>query len=365
MTTVDFFNESTEQSMVKAAIVSKYFWVWAKIIISTQKKYFGSRIAYIDLFAGPGRYKDGTISTPLKILETAIADEDMRQRLVTIFNDKDSENTRSLEQAIFQLEGIDRLRYRPIVWNKEIGTEIVKSFEAVSLVPTLFFVDPWGYKGLSLRLINSVLKDWGCDCIFFFNYNRINMGLSNDLVREHMAALFGEERAASLRVELNALKPEEREAVIVEELTLALQAMGADFVLPFCFKNDKGSRTSHHLIFATKSFTAYDVMKDIMAKESSSDQQGVASFQYCPAEKRQGILFDLSRPLDDLQSMLVTEFKGQTLTVETIHRLHSVGKPYTKRNYKQVLMQMEAAGLVSVPKHKAGTLADRLPITFL
>ena len=60
------------------------------------------------------------------------------------------------------------------------------------------FVDPWGYKGLSLRLINSVLKDWACECIFFFNYNRINMGLGNDAVKEHMDALFGEERAAEL-----------------------------------------------------------------------------------------------------------------------------------------------------------------------
>lgn len=365
MTTTDFFDESSEQSMVKAAIVSKYFWVWAKIIIAAQKRFSGSRIAYIDLFAGPGRYKDGTMSTPLKILEAAIADKDMRERLVAVFNDKDSENTQSLEHAISELKGVDSLRYRPTVHNQEVGVEIVKTFEASKLVPTLFFVDPWGYKGLSLRLINSVLKDWGCDCIFFFNYNRINMGLSNKLVQEHMNALFGEERAVILGEELNPLSPEQREAMIVEELTLALQAMGADFVLPFCFKNDKGSRTSHHLIFATKNFTAYDVMKEIMAKESSSTQQGVATFQYCPAEKRQGILFELSRPLDDLQSMLMKEFRGQTLMVQDIHRRHSVGRPFTKKNYKQVLLQMEAAGLIRATAHKAGTLADHMQVAFI
>ena len=71
---------------------------------------------------------------------------------------------------------------------KEVGKEIVKMFEQMRLVPTLFFVDPWGYKGLSLSLINSVLKNWGCDCIIFFNYNRINMGLHNEAVEEHMNA---------------------------------------------------------------------------------------------------------------------------------------------------------------------------------
>ncbi len=52
---------------------------------------------------------------------------------------------------------------------------------------------------MTLRLINSVLKDWGCDCCFFFNYSRVNAGLANDAVEQHMDALFGQERANSLR----------------------------------------------------------------------------------------------------------------------------------------------------------------------
>jgi three-Cys-motif partner protein len=75
--------------------------------------------------------------------------------------------------------------------NNEVGTEIVEHFESIKMVPTLFFVDPFGYKGLSLRLVNAVLKNWGSDCIFFFNYNRINMGVGNDAVLQHMEALFG------------------------------------------------------------------------------------------------------------------------------------------------------------------------------
>ena len=33
-----FFDESTEQSQVKTAIVTKYFWAWAKVIIPTAKR---------------------------------------------------------------------------------------------------------------------------------------------------------------------------------------------------------------------------------------------------------------------------------------------------------------------------------------
>lgn len=52
--------------------------------------------------------------------------------------------------------------------------------------------DPFGYKGLSWALIRSVIKDWGSDCVFFFNYSRINAGINNPIVNEHMEALFWE-----------------------------------------------------------------------------------------------------------------------------------------------------------------------------
>ncbi len=49
-----FFDEQGEQSQIKAEIVSKYFFVWAKVIIAAQKRYNREkRVAYIDLFAGP------------------------------------------------------------------------------------------------------------------------------------------------------------------------------------------------------------------------------------------------------------------------------------------------------------------------
>jgi hypothetical protein len=104
------------------------------------------------------------------------------------------------------------------------------------------------------------------------------------MVREHMCALFGEERADALRTELEPLGPAAREATIVNALAQSLKAFGHRYVLPFCFKNESGTRTKHHLIFVTKAFKGYEVMKDIMAKASSSREQGVPSFAYSSAE---------------------------------------------------------------------------------
>ncbi len=371
MSNSDFFNESREQSLVKTEIVAKYFWAWAKVIIPSAKKR-NNNIAYVDLFSGPGRYKDGSQSTPLRILERAIADPDMREMLVTIFNDIDSNNTQSLQEAIASLDGINTLKHKPIVFNKEVGEEIVQNLQRIRLVPTLFFIDPWGYKGLSLGLIGSVIKDWGCDCIFFFNYNRINMGLNNQAVKEHMNALFGEEKANTLLQELEDKKPQERELIIVEKLSEALQKIGGQYVLPFCFKNDTGKRTSHHLIFVSKHVRGYEIMKEIMAKESSSTEQGVPSFEYNPATQYHPLLFELSKPLDDLEDMLLDEFAGKTMTMLEVYEKHHVGKRYIKTNYKESLKNLESQGKITVDppaskrrKNKGQTtFADDVKVTF-
>jgi three-Cys-motif partner protein len=277
MANYNFFEEQKVQSLVKTTIVAKYFDVWANVIINTQKRYplHPQQIAYIDLFAGPGRYEDQTCSTPLKILTNAIDKPDLRERLVTIFNDKDENYANALEKTIAEIPRIEMLKYKPQIYNQEVGEEIVKMFESMNLIPTFFFVDPWGYKGLSLRLVNSVLKDWGCDAMFFFNYNRINMGIDNEAVKDNIEALFGEEKATILRNKIRDKSSHQRELFIIEELCQSLKAFGSRFILPFRFKNNNGKRTSHHLIFVSKHFRGYEIMKDIMSRESSSNIQEV------------------------------------------------------------------------------------------
>lgn len=248
MSQADFFDNPKEQSLVKIEIVRKYFWAWAKVMIPQAKNSINKTLAYVDLFCGPGRYNDGTESTPIHILKTALRDPDMQQMLITWFNDKDADYVKSLQQEIDMLPDINSLRRKPTLTNKEVGTDIINTLKK-STVPTLFFVDPWGYEGLSLELIKSALQGYGCDCIFFFNYNRINAALNNSLVQEHMASLFGTERAEALARQLAPLSPSDRELTIIEAISQALNESGKRFVLPFRFKPTE--RTSHHLIFVS------------------------------------------------------------------------------------------------------------------
>jgi len=340
--TPSFFDKPTQSSLVKMEIVSKYLTAWAKVIIPTAK-IFGSNIAYIDLFSGPGRYNDGTKSTPLLVLETAIQDEKLRQMLITVFNDVDRNHADTLKTEIEAIVGVGTLKHKPEVNNEEVGEDIVRIFEQARMIPTLFFIDPWGYKGLSLRLLKSVLKDWGCDCIFFFNYNRINSGIDNKIVHDHMAELFGKERAITLRQRLNKLLPSDRESTIIEELIQSIKEAGGNYVLPFCFKDENEKRTSHYLIFVSKNHIGYHIMKGVLAGQSSNSHQGVPSFEYEPKLPPSQSSMSFHYPLDDLEIMLMDNFAGQSLTMKEIYEKHNVGRPFIEKNYKDALRNLEAA----------------------
>ena len=370
-----FFYQSKKRSQVKARIVGKYFWSWAKVVIPWAKK-SKNKIGYVDLFSGPGRYEDGTESTPILVLKRAVEDNDIRNMLVSVFNDMNSKHVQNLRDAIDSTPEVSMLKWEPRVINTEVNEELAKAFESAKTVPTLFFVDPFGYKGLSLQLISSFLGNWGCDCIFFFNYNSINRSITIDAVEEHIDALFGKERADELRSLPSSMSSSDRESSILKAISQSLKEKAGQYVLPFRFKNDRGTRTSHYLIFVSKHRRGYEIMKDIMADEGTNLDKGVPSFEYNPATHDQIPLFESLHLLEELGDKLMEYFAGKTVTMQQIYDQHynrfTVGTQYIKRSYRECLMKLEADGKIQAnppagerPKRKGNvTFGPRVKVTF-
>ncbi len=365
-----FYEKSKEASKVKARIVVKYFWAWAKVVIPHAKKR-NINIGYVDFFAGPGIYADGSKSTPILILEEAIENKDIRDMLVSVFNDIDSKHAQSLKDAIGSIKDIDKLKNIPHILNLEVDEEVTQILGNINTIPTLFFVDPWGYKGLSLELISSAFRNWGCDCIFFFNYNRIYMSINNPYVEKHIDALFGKKRASELRnLLLDDVDSLEKELSVIETISQALKEKGGKYVLPFRFKFDSRRRLSHHLIFVSKNVRGYQIMKDIMAKESTDSVQGVPSFEYDPMDHQpqQLPLFGAPSPLDDLAEILLTDFAGKIMTMHQIYDQHTVDTPYIEKNYKEALIELENDGKIQADppanKRQKNTFGDNVKVTF-
>ena len=101
-----------------------------------------------------------------------------------------------------------------------------------------------------------------------------------------MNDLFGAERAERLRRTVNDLTPDARQMTIISELTEALKEVGGRFVLPFEFQSQHGERPSHYIVFVSKAFIAYHIMKDVMWKEAT-DTGMVKNFKYVPIRSTQ------------------------------------------------------------------------------
>ena len=368
MTKKSFFDKKTENSEVKSQIVTKYFGIWSKIMLPVAKKR-GTPIAYIDLFAGPGRYDDGTESTPLKILKIAIKSPDLCQNLVTLFNDKEDKYSEKLKYEIGNITGIKKLKFQPKVMTIPVGKAFSDYFNQNNLVPTFSFIDPWGYKGLTLKIVKGVMKDWGCDAVLFFNYKRVNAAITNPNVKKNMIKLFGKEKLKKLRKKVKkTTNVKERKSIVLEAFSQALKDQGVNFVLPFQFEN-KNRKVSHHLIFISKHFLGYDIMKQIMAKESSSNSGEAVSFSYSIADKTVPLLYSLQRSVSELNELLVGEYKGECLSLGEIYENHSVDLPFLKKDYRKVLLEMEKNKEITVitssdkPRRK-GTLPEHCKIKF-
>lgn len=194
-----------------------------------------------------------------------------------------------------------------------------------------------------------------------------------------MNNFFGKDRADHLRLNLTGRKPVERQVIIINELKDALKELGGEFSIEYFFKDDSGEKTSHFLIFSSKNVKGYDIMKDIMGRESSSADHGVPIFGFNPLDKEQALdrekaptLFDLTTPIDDLAEMLLNEFAGRVVTTQEIYREHHIGKRFLMKNYQDALRKLESEGRIQTDppanqRIRAGkvTFGQNVKVTFL
>jgi hypothetical protein len=200
--------------------------------------------------------------------------------------------------------------------------------------------------------------------MFFFNYNRVNMDITNSLVTKHMEGLFGATRLAALRVTVRDLSGEKREGAVMAALVEMVREVGGQFVLPFRFVKDGAERTSHYLVFVTKHFLGCKIMRDVMAKASSYAIEDVPSFEYTSSSERPLFLAD-GRSVGTLAESLAADLAGRIVPMKQVFENNGKDKLYVRRNYVDAIDRLEAAERVILSRpRREGTLADDITITF-
>lgn len=361
------FSEQREQSAIKTEIVIKYFDAWSKIMSSRFPK-----LAYIDLFAGPGIYDDGSESTPIIILKRIIQSPILRSKFVVCLNDKDLDNYQKLVSNISQLDNLSLLKSPPKISNLEVTYDTPQKFNYPK-IPCFCFIDPAGYNGLSLNLLKVFGQDYGSDIIFFFNFNDINRALSNSRVTNNMKQLFGDSHYHLLMSKISGKSGQIRESIIINEMSEAMKDIGMTYPLPFRFKFEGKNRTSHYIIFASKNITGFNIMKDIMYKIGEKDFNGIGKFEFIPScDKEENVqlsIIDLfSTPFEQFKTELRHRYSGRTIAMGDLYKIDSPNTPFVSKQYKSALIELELSGKITCNKpysqRRRNTFSDNTIIKF-
>lgn len=295
-TTNDFFDEQNEKSAIKTAIVSNFFSGYIPII--SNRFQYSQNIFYIDLFSGPGKYKDGTPSTPIKIFDViekaSEKNPQLRSKIQFVFNDSDENYVEELQKNLSQHPLYNELTHKPHIHNKLADQVDLKQYTKAK-DPIFSFIDPFGYKCTSTQQIWNLIMNQGSDCIFFFNANRFLMDIAKDK-KDDFEPLFGKYyKHLSEISDSNSKHPEKITNIlklfsqnIIDNMPENLKV----FVLPFGFFFDDKAKQSHYLLFITKNHKAIKVMKSVMDKLHNDVSEETGHMVYKVQMVNQTSLFD-------------------------------------------------------------------------
>ena len=339
----DFFKKQTDSSRVKASIVSEYFPQYCKII---RRKHEPEMFRYIDLFAGPGIYEDGNISTPIMLARNIAKESSLKDKVQFVFNDLNyCEELRANFEAEFPKGTFPKKVYfmdKKVGDHEKIYTYLEKSTMRpygrvwLNAQPSLLFFDPFGYKGMRTETLAKFLKNWGNEIFLFINTKRINPALENELFEEMMRLWFPS-RFDTLKEEVRKLK------TLTERLEYILTSLREEFValvggMVYCcafrFQEENSRTTSHYILHITKGPRGYDLCKSVYNKFANEDlvlSHGSNTYTFDPKKCANDVsLFgDTNMAAEALKDILCKQYMGKTITALALFEEHQRGSRYS------------------------------------
>jgi three-Cys-motif partner protein len=307
------------------------------------------KVVYLDLFCGPGQHKDGTPSTPLRVLESCATIPKLSRKVVPVFNDRNARHVNALKEEVKQRGYNEKLTWGVKFSNLEVTKDTAVELGRIRLAPTFCFIDPYGYKGLSQDLVRSIIKDRGCDLVVFFHTSGINRNLFNEKERKNLESIFGAKRFAALqRVCIG--KARNRGSQIIEAFRDAMSEVGGRYFIAFRFDFPGKRLLSHHLIFLTKVELGFTIMRDVMYK-TSIKVDGIANWTYTDGAESAGEELNLAfiGPMADLKRRIFSDIPIKGIKFGALYgSYNAIALLYVRKNLIDAISILEREKLLTV-----------------
>lgn len=250
-----FFDELQEHSQIKLRILGDFLVPWASKLGAKVRGRGQSQIWYLDGFAGPGRYKDGSNGSPIVGANRALQVLSKKEGhiLGCINVEKHRSKFRLLQDSLagFRQRGIPIHNIHGS-FSEEIA-RITKLIGERS--PLLAFVDPFGVAPLDFDLMRPLLSRPGeMDLIMTFNHRAIPR-----LRKDHPDLILRAIGSSDMR--LLTHEP----AAIIDELKQNLKEVGRfKEVVSYGVRSAKGHAPKYHLLMASRNYEAFELLNDIV-----------------------------------------------------------------------------------------------------
>jgi spore photoproduct lyase len=339
--------EYREHTRVKHILLGKYLKVW----ITALGKY-NTTIGYFDGFAGRGEYTDGTLGSPIIALKLADDLSGHFNKLICFFIEKDQDNFKNLEEilkreapSIKNWSKIEIKRENDEFTNviEEIFTNIQKGHV---LIPSFFFVDPFGFSGIPFNIIIRILSNPKTEVFFTFMVRDIARFIQLPELEETFNSMFGTPLWKNILV--SSQKPEIALINLYRQQLHEIAKVKYSWAFRVC--TSEKVQTLYYLIHATNNFKGHSIMKDIMFKQSAQGDFAYLGPQDVTA-RIQMKLFDINST-EELKKYLLTRFEGKTISYagiqEEICTPWYSEPPYVNTHYNQALKFLELEGKITV-----------------
>jgi len=346
--------EYREHTRVKHILLGKYLAAWIPILGKWNPK-----ICYFDGFAGRGEYLDGTLCSPIIALKVADKAANYFGKLLCILIEKEEDNYKNLE-AVLQREKSNIKNWNKIEIikeNDEFSNVIEGIFnhlekEKSVLIPSFFFVDPFGFSGIPFEVVKKILSNSKTEVFFTFMVRDIARFIEHPQLRDTFNVLFGIEEWKE------AIQQSSREKALIELYRKQLhETAGVKYSLCFRVSESEKLKTLYYLIHATNNFKGHSIMKSIMFNQSAHGSFAYLGPKDIP-ERAQTRLFDI-HDIEQLKKYLLEKFKGETITYDEIqekvcHPWYSE-PPFIDKHFRQALKELEGKDKIKIERIKSRT----------
>lgn len=331
------------------------------------------RVVFVDGFAGPGRYKDGSIGSPMVALKTLIDHRGFNSQPMSstdyhfVFVEKDRGFYGHLQwelsaNAPFPKNVHVDLRSGQFEFEmRALLRDLEDQYERAALIA---FIDPFGYSGVPFNLIRDLANNQVADVIINFATSSMVQWGEDPSKSQAMSGLFGTEEWK------DCLKPgvpdKDRCLLALYErqlLKAGMKVYGSAFRMV-----NVNNATQYYLVYAGKDAKGLEVWKDAAHSVGQDGNFQFSDFRDPHQQSFGKWISATSIPAEHAENLMVDR-PGERVAIEVL-RAEVGNHPYLRRpNLTSALTSLETDLRIMVerPKGKSqrvGQYPDGTFITF-